>query len=160
MCWCQAFRKHRERSFSALRRTWNVARWRCLAFPALSVPGDRDSLALDFRAAQSCFLGSQMWIEDAGLRGRGRFPSPPSPLLSCYPITPYCLFSLTDSWLKFKALGILFCSGSERMTEDKCDKTFSAWMISSVLKCCSYLWRYARLFLYNISWKGQVSVWL
>lgn len=90
---------------------------------ALSVPGDRDSLALDFRAAQSCFSGSQMWIEDAGLRVRGRFPSPPSPLLSRYPITPHCLLSLTDSWLKFKALGILVCSGfiegGEGMTKDK-----------------------------------------
>lgn len=111
--------------FSALRRTWKVAWWRCLVFQALSVPGDRDSLALDFRAAQSCFSGSQMWIEDAGLRVRGRFPSAPSPLLSRYPITPHCLLSLTDSWLKFKALGILVCSGfiegGEGMTKDKCE---------------------------------------
>ncbi len=128
MHWCQTFqqlRKCKKRVFSALRRTWKVARWRCLAFQALSVPGARDSLALDFRAAQSCFSGSQMWIEDAGLRVRGRLPSPPSLLLSRYPITPHCLLSLTDSWLKFKALGILVCSGfiegGQGMTKDKCE---------------------------------------
>lgn len=131
MRWCQAFRKHRERDFSALRRTWNVARWRCLAYPALLVPGGRDSLALDFRAAQSCFLG----LSDVDRRCRTESWGSanafhPLLLLCClYPITPHCLLSLTDSWVKFKALGILFCSGSETMTKDKCDKTFSAWQI-------------------------------